>query len=309
MIDAIGKQKQTVEGRRVLYGQSVRDLNPDLRCALTRIQRRYGVDALDMANQGSADPNRLSTGSLSLDQAIGGGIPLGRVTEIFGPEGTGKTTIALNIIGEAQKLGGIGLFIDSEHAFSPSYASSLGIDLQRLLICRPDCAETALSVIQEVLASQIVSVVVIDSVAALVPRVERESTFSQPGPDDLARLLSAALRKLVGPLRASGVALILLNQLRSKVGALFGNPETTPGGRAIRYYSSLRLEVRKVSAVKDTSQIVGSRIAVHVVKSKVSAPQSPIELEIHHGRGICYEADLIDAGLTAGAIEKRGGRS
>ena len=182
----------------VVHVPPTQDPNPGIQCALSRIQLQYGIDALDMAAEGPADPDRLSTGSLSLDHAIGGGIPLGRVTEIFGPEGTGKTTLALNIIREAQKLGGIGLFVDSEHAFSPSYASLLGIDLHRLLICRPDCAETALSVIQEVLASRIASVIVIDSVAALVPKAERDANFNQPGPDDLARRCLAHSGNLSG---------------------------------------------------------------------------------------------------------------
>ena len=249
----------------------------------------------------------ISTGSISLDWALGvGGLPRGRVIEIFGPESSGKTTLALQTIAQAQKLGGVAAFIDAEHALDPQYAQKLGVDLENLLVSQPDNGEQALEITEVLVRSNAVDVIVIDSVAALVPRAEIEGEMGEAQMGLQARLMSQALRKLTGVVSKSKTCLIFINQLREKIGVMFGNPETTTGGRALKFYSSVRVDIRRIGAIKDGDTMVGGRTRVKIVKNKVAPPFREAEFDVMYGEGISREGDLVDQGVERNIIEKSG---
>jgi recombination protein RecA len=249
----------------------------------------------------------ISSGSLAVDAALGvGGFPRGRVVEIFGPESSGKTTLTLHLIAEAQKSGGVAAFIDAEHALDPTYARRLGVDLDNLLVSQPDSGEQALEIASALASTGSIDLVVIDSVAALVPKAELEGEIGDSFVGIQARLMSQALRKLTGLVSRTNTCLVFINQLREKIGVMFGNPETTTGGRALKFYSSARVEVRRGAAIKDGDQIVGNRTKIKVVKNKVAPPFRDAEVDMIHGEGISFESDLVDLGSTHGIIEKSG---
>jgi recombination protein RecA len=249
----------------------------------------------------------ISTGSISLDWALGvGGIPRGRVVEIFGPESSGKTTLALHTIAQAQKLGGVAAFVDAEHALDAQYAQRLGVDLENLLVSQPDNGEQALEIVEMLIRSGGVDVVVVDSVAALVPRAEIEGEMGEAQMGLQARLMSQALRKLTGVVSKSRTCLIFINQLREKIGVMFGNPETTTGGRALKFYASVRVDIRRIGAIKDGDSVVGGRTRVKIVKNKVAPPFRQAEFDVMYGEGISREGDLIDQGVEHKIVEKSG---
>jgi recombination protein RecA len=251
--------------------------------------------------------NVISTGCLSLDVALGvGGIPKGRVVEIYGPESSGKTTLALHIVAEAQKAGGFAAFIDAEHAVDPDYSRKLGVNTEELLISQPDTGEQALEICETLVRSGALDVVVIDSVAALVPRAELEGDMGDSHMGLQARLMSQALRKLTGTVSRSNTTVIFINQIREKIGVMFGNPETTPGGRALKFYSSVRMEIRRITTIKDGTEMVGSRVRVKVVKNKVAPPFKKSEFDIMYGQGISFVGDIIDLAVEGNIVEKTG---
>ncbi len=275
---------------------------------LSQMEKQFGKGSVLRLGSDSILPvSVISSGSLSLDAALGvGGFPRGRIVEIFGPEASGKTTIALQVIAEAQKAGGTAAFIDAEHALDPVYARSLGVDTDNLLVSQPDYGEQALEITGALVASGALDVIVIDSVAALVPKAELEGEMGESFVGLQARLMSQALRKLAGAVSRTNTCLIFINQIREKIGVMFGNPETTTGGRALKFYASVRVDVRRTASLKENDGVVGSRTRVRVVKNKVAAPFREAEFDLIHGQGISREADLLDLGLSRDLIEKSG---
>ncbi len=275
---------------------------------LKELTKRFGDGAIMRLGEAShLAVDVIPTGSLSLDLAIGvGGIPRGRVTEIYGPESSGKTTLCLHVIAQAQRLGGICAFIDMEHALDPIYAESIGVNIEELYISQPDTAEQALEIAEALVRSGAIDVIVLDSVAALVPRAEIEGEMGDSHVGLQARLMSQALRKLSGAIKHSNTAMIFTNQLRMKIGVMFGNPETTSGGRALKFYASLRLDVRRIQALKQGGEVIGNRTRVRVTKNKVAAPFREAEFDIMYGEGISYEGDVLDLATELGLVEKRG---
>jgi recombination protein RecA len=277
--------------------------------AISQIEKAYGKGSImRLGNRDVLVPvSVIPTGSISLDAALGvGGFPRGRVIEVYGPESGGKTTMTLHVIAEAQKMGGQAAFIDAEHALDPIYARKLGVDVDNLLVSQPDNGEQALEIAETLIKSNAVDVIVIDSVAALVPKAELEGDMGDPQMGLQARLMSQALRKLTAIVSKSKTCLIFINQIREKIGVLFGNPETTTGGRALKFYSSIRLDIRRIQSIKEGDRVIGSRTRAKVVKNKVAAPFREAEFDIIYGEGISADGDLIDLGVSRGVLEKSG---
>ena len=276
--------------------------------ALANIEKRFGKGSImRLGEREVSDIPAISTTSLSLDAAVGvGGVPRGRIVEIYGPESSGKTTLALHIVAEAQRAGGVAAYIDAEHAMDADYAGKLGVDIDQLLISQPDSGEQALEIAEALVRSNGVDVIVVDSVAALVPRAELDGEMGDSLPGLQARLMSQALRKLTAIVAQSNTCFIFINQIREKIGVMFGNPETTTGGRALKFYSSLRLDIRRIGAIKDGDRVVGNRTKVKVAKNKVAPPFRECEFDIMYGEGISREGDLLDLAVVQRAVEKSG---
>jgi recombination protein RecA len=272
------------------------------------INKEYGDGSImRLGGTANLDVEAISTGCLSLDMALGvGGVPKGRIIEVFGPESSGKTTLALHIVAECQKNGGKAAFIDAENALDPEYAKNLGCNADDLLVSQPDSGEQALDILQKLLETAALDVIVIDSVAALVPKAELDGQIGDVTVGLQARLMSQALRKLSGPINKSRTCVVFINQIREKIGVMFGSPETTPGGRALKFYSSVRLDIRRIAAIKEGTDMTGNRTRVKVVKNKVAPPFKMTEFDIMYGKGISYAGDLLDLALQGGVVEKMG---
>ena len=294
---------------RVIEGNSNMDKQKALEAALSQIERNFGKGSIMRLgkNDQPVEVEAVSTGSLGLDIALGiGGLPRGRVIEIFGPESSGKTTLALHVIAEAQKKGGACGFVDAEHALDPIYARKLGVNLEELIISQPDTGEQALEITDTLVRSGAIDVIVIDSVAALTPKAEIEGEMGDVLPGMQARLMSQALRKLTGSISKSRCLVIFINQIRMKIGVMFGNPETTTGGNALKFYSSVRLDIRRIGQIKERDEVVGNQTRVKVVKNKVAPPFKQVEFDIMYGEGVSKTGELVDLGVKANIIEKSG---
>jgi len=294
------------EGKKA--GKSFLDEHPMLKNTVAQIEKQFGQGAIMPLGSARTGPvEGISTGSLSLDLALGGqGIPRGRIVEIFGPESSGKTTLALHVVAQAQRNGGIAAFIDAEHALDPTWAKRLGVDLESLLVSQPSSGEEAMHIAEMLIRSNAVDVIVIDSVAALVPQKELEGEIGDSHVGLQARLMSQSLRKLTGAISRSKTAVIFINQIREKIGTMFGNPETTPGGRALKFYASCRIDVRRIGAIKDGDEVIGQRVRAKVVKNKVAPPFRSAEFDMMHADGISYEGDLLDLALAHKLIARSG---
>lgn len=286
----------------------VADKKKALETAIAQLEKQYGKGTVMRLGESTAlNVEAIPTGSISLDIALGiGGVPRGRIVEIYGPESSGKTTLALQIVAEAQKLGGEAAFIDAEHALDPTYARALGVDIDNLLISQPDNGEQALEIAEALIRSGAVDVIIIDSVAALVPRAELEGEMGDAHVGLIARLMSQAMRKITGAISKSNCTAIFINQLREKVGVMYGNPEVTTGGRALKFYSSIRMEIRRIETLKANSEAIGNRTKVKIVKNKVAPPFKEVEFDMMYGQGISHEGELIDLGVKLDIVQKSG---
>ncbi|MHC4517324.1 MAG: recombinase RecA [Planctomycetota bacterium] len=298
----MGKKKKAAQGT----GGSGKEAALDR--VIAQIEKQYGQGAImQMDEHAYAKIEGISTGALSLDLALGGaGIPRGRVTELFGPESSGKTTLALHVIAQAQKAGGVAAFIDAEHALDTTWAKRLGVDVSSMLVSQPDTGEQALDITEMLIASNSVDVIVVDSVAALTPRAEIEGEMGDTHVGLQARLMSQAMRKLTGIISRSKTALVFINQIRMKIGVMFGNPETTPGGRALKFYSSMRIDLRRITTLKDAKGAIGSRVRARIVKNKIAPPFRDTEFDIMFDSGISYEGDLLDLALAEDVVQRSG---
>jgi recombination protein RecA len=287
---------------------SVLETSPELRSTVAAIEKQFGEGAImALGSESAIQIEGIPTGSLSLDIALGGqGIPRGRIIEVFGPESSGKTTLALHVVAEAQKAGGIAAFIDAEHAFDPSWAKKLGVDLEMLLVSQPSYGEEAMHIAEMLIKSNAVDVIVIDSVAALVPKKELDGEIGDTHVGLQARLMSQSLRKLTAAIARSKTAVIFINQIREKIGVMFGSPETTPGGRALKFYASCRIDVRRIGQLKEGEEVVGQRVRTKVVKNKVAPPFRSAEFDMMHTDGISYEGDILDMGMEQKIVGRTG---